>query len=118
MVIYLAGLQNIPQEYYDAATVDGVNWWTKFRYITWPLLAPSTVVVGLVSVVNAFQAFTVPYIMTKGGPAETTRILPIMLYEVGFRYFKMGQASAISVIIFLVIAVFAIVQFRLSNKVY
>ena len=118
MVIYLAGLQNIPQEYHDAATVDGVNWWARFRYITWPLLGPSTVVVALVAVVNAFQSFTVPYIMTQGGPAQTTRILPIMLYEVGFRYFKMGQASAISVVVFAVIAGFAIAQFRLSNKAY
>jgi len=118
MVIYLAGLQNIPQDYYDAATIDGVGWWSRFRYITWPLLAPTTVIVGLISVVNAFQAFTVPYVMTKGGPAEATRILPIMLYQVGFQYFKMGRAATVSVIIFVIIAVFAIIQFRLSRKTY
>jgi ABC-type sugar transport system permease subunit len=116
MVIFLAGLQNIPITYYEAAIVDGVSGWKQFRYITLPLLTPTTIVVSLVTVVNAFQAFTVPFVMTKGGPAERTSILPIQLYKTGFMYFKMGKASAISVIIFVIIAVFAITQFRLSRK--
>jgi ABC-type sugar transport system permease subunit len=116
MVIFLAGLQNIPITYYEAAIVDGVSGWKQFRYITLPLLTPTTIVVSLVTVVNAFQAFTVPFVMTKGGPAERTSILPIQLYKTGFMYFKMGKASAISVIIFVIIAVFAVTQFRLSRK--
>jgi len=116
MVIFLAGLQNIPLDYYDAAKIDGANGWENFKYITVPLLTPTTVLVSLLSVVNAFQAFTEPYVMTGGGPADKTRILPIMLYEIGFRYFKMGEASALSVIIFIVIAIFSIIQFNVNKR--
>jgi ABC-type sugar transport system permease subunit len=116
MVIFLAGLQNIPTVYYEAAVIDGVSGWKQFRHITLPLLTPTTIIVTLVAVVNAFQAFTVPFVMTKGGPAERTSILPIQLYQTGFMYFKMGKASAISVIIFVIIVVFAITQFRMSRK--
>jgi len=118
MVLYLAGLQGIPSEYYEAATVDGVNGWQKFRHITLPLLAPTTAIVTILLVVNSFQAFTVPYVMTGGGPAQKTRIIPIMLYETAFRDFKMGLASAISVIMLLFIALFAVFQFRISKKMY
>jgi multiple sugar transport system permease protein len=118
MILYLAGLQGIPKEYYEAATVDGVSGWQKFRHITWPLLAPTTAIVTIVLVVNSFQAFTVPYVMTGGGPAQKTRIIPIMLYETAFRDFKMGQASAISVVMLLFISVFAVFQFRMSKKMY
>jgi ABC-type sugar transport system permease subunit len=118
MILYLAGLQGIPKEYYEAATVDGVNVWQKFRHITWPLLAPTTAIVTIILVVNSFQAFAVPYVMTGGGPAQKTRIIPIMLYETAFRDFKMGQASAISVLMLLSVSVFAIFQFRMSKKLY
>jgi ABC-type sugar transport system permease subunit len=118
MVLYLAGLQGIPNEYYEAAEMDGVNWWNKFRHITWPLLAPTTAIVTIVLIVNAFKAFAVPYVMTKGGPAETTRIIPIMLYEVGFRFFKMGRASAISIIMLAFIAAFSFFQFEMSKRLY
>ena len=117
MVIFLAGLQSIPTTYYEAATIDGVGAWKQLRCITLPLLTPTTLIVSLVTVVNAFQGFTVPYVMTKGGPAERTSILPIQLYNTGFQFFKMGRASAISVIIFAIIAIFAVVQFRLSRRI-
>jgi len=116
MVIFLAGLQNIPLDYYDASKIDGCTALKQFKYITLPLLTPTTVLVSLLAVVNAFQAFTEPYIMTGGGPADRTRILPIMLYEIGFRYFKMGEAATLSIIIFVVIGIFSIIQFNFNRK--
>jgi multiple sugar transport system permease protein len=116
MVIFLAGLQGIPSSYYDAAKIDGVSIWQKFALITWPLLSQTTIIVTLLSVVNAFQAFTVPFLMTGGGPAEKTSILPILLYNTGFRYFKMGKAASISVFIVIFISVFAFLQFRINRK--
>jgi len=117
MVIYLAGLQNISSIYYDQASIDGVSWWQRFWYITFPLLSPTTVVVSLMCVTYGFQAFAVPQIMTAGGPGNSTKILSILLYEMGFRWFKMGQASAISVVIFVIVAAFAVFQARLSRNI-
>jgi ABC-type sugar transport system permease subunit len=117
MVIYLAGLQNISSIYYDQAAIDGVNWWQRFRYITSPLLSPTTLVVSLMCVTYGFQAFAVPQIMTGGGPGNSTKILPILLYEMGFRWFKMGQASAISVVIFVIVATFAVAQSMLARNI-
>lgn len=116
MVIFLAGLQSIPGTYYDAAKIDGVNTWQQFTQITWPLLYQTTIIVTLLSIVNAFQAFTVPFLMTGGGPAERTNILPIFLYKTGFQYFKMGKAASVSVIIVIFIAVLAVVQFRINRR--
>ena len=116
MVIFLAGLQNIPTEYYEAAIVDGVSRWKRLVHITLPLLTPTTVVVSLLTVVNSFQAFTVPYIMTQGGPAQQTSILPIQLYHTAFRFFRMGRACAISVVIFVILSVFAALQFRVAKR--
>ena len=117
MVIYLAGLQNISSIYYDQGAIDGVNVWQRFLYITFPLLSPTTVVVSLMCVTYGFQAFAVPHIMTAGGPGNSTKILSILLYEMGFRWFKMGQASAISVVIFIIVATFAVIQSRLSRNI-
>ncbi|MGI6149689.1 MAG: carbohydrate ABC transporter permease [Limnochordia bacterium] len=113
MVFFLAGLQNISQTYYEAAKVDGVNRFQQFRYITWPLLKPTTVMVLIISIINALRDFAVPHIMTGGGPAGATRLISLLIYETAFSYLKMGRAAAMSVVLFVFIMIFTIAQLRL-----
>jgi len=112
MVLYLAGLQGIPQHLYDAAAVDGANTWQRFRYITLPLLSPTTFFVLVTSVIGSFQVFGQVYIMTRGGPANATSTIVYYIYQNGFESFRMGYASALSWLLFAVIFVFTLIQFR------
>ncbi len=116
MVIYLAGLQEIPDHYYEAAEIDGVNRWQKFRYITWPLLAPTTFFVLTISLINSFQVFDQVWIMTGGGPIGATSVLVEQIYRNAFRYYKMGYASAISWLLFALIFAVTIIQNKLQKK--
>lgn len=116
MVIYLAGLQEIPEHYYEAAAIDGVNRWQKFWYITWPLLVPTTFFVITISLINSFQVFDQVWIMTEGGPAGSTSVLVEQIYKNAFRYYKMGYASAISWVLFAIIFVVTIIQNKLQKK--
>jgi len=112
MVIFLAGLQGIPPTYYEAARVDGASSWQQFRRITMPLLRPITLFVVVVSMTRAFQGFTSAYTLTGGGPADATKLLPLLVYENGFSFNKMGYASAIAVVMFVVLIALTLVQFR------
>lgn len=112
IVIYLAGLNGIPESYYEAARTDGANWWQRFRYITFPLLTPSTFFILALSIIGSFQIFDQVYVMTGGGPADATRTLVQHMYEVGFRWFRMGRASAIAWMLFMIIFVATILQFH------
>lgn len=103
MVIYLAGLQGIPTEVREAAHIDGANSWQTFMNITLPLLRPITVFVITMSVLTGMQEFTAQYVMTGGGPSGATRVLALMIYETGFNFMRMGKASAISVLLFVVL---------------
>ncbi len=116
MVIFLAGLQAIPQVYYEAAQIDGAPRWSQFRYITLPLLKPTTLLVMVMSVIVAMKVFAVPLIMTGGGPADATRVLPLFIYQTAFEFFKMGRAAAMSVFLFAAIMVFTIFQIRLFSR--
>ncbi len=116
MVIYLAGLQEIPDIYYEAAEVDGVNKWQRFKNITWPLLAPTTFFVVTISLINSFQVFDQVWIMTGGGPAGSTSVLVEQIYKNAFRYYKMGYASAISWVLFAIIFIVTIIQNKLQKK--
>ncbi|MBK9125506.1 MAG: sugar ABC transporter permease [Chloroflexi bacterium] len=109
-VIYLAGLQNIPNEYYEAARLDGANNWQLFRFITFPLLRPTTLFVVVVSIINALRHFDVIWIMTGGGPGDATRVLSVLIYETGWIFLRMGRAAAMSVILFLLALSFTVVQ--------
>lgn len=109
-VIYLAGLQNIPNEYYEAARLDGANNWQLFRFITFPLLRPTTLFVVVVSIINALRHFDVIWIMTGGGPGDATRVLSVLIYETGWIFLRMGRAAAMSVILFLLALAFTVVQ--------
>jgi multiple sugar transport system permease protein len=112
MVIFIAGLQNIPDDFYDAARVDGANSAQSFWYITLPLLKPTTLLVTVISIINFFQTFTYQYVMTKGGPSDATNVISLYIYLNAFQYQYMGYASAMSIVMFLFIMILTLVQFR------
>jgi multiple sugar transport system permease protein len=116
MVIFLAGLQGIPGEYYEAAAVDGANRWQQFWKLTLPLLRPTVLFVSVVGVINAFQAFAPIWILTKGGPAGASRVYALLIYQSAFTYFKMGYASALAVLLFIFLMVLTVIQMRLLRS--
>jgi multiple sugar transport system permease protein len=116
MIIFTAGLQAIPESYYEAGKIDGTNAWTEFWYITLPLLRPTILLVVVMSVIVALKVFAVPQIMTNGGPAGGTNVVPLQIYKTGFEFFKMGKASAMSMFLFAVMMVFSIFQIRLFSS--
>jgi multiple sugar transport system permease protein len=115
-VIYLAGLQEIPGHLYEAAAIDGVNGWQKFRHITWPMLSSTTFFVVTISLINSFQVFDQVWVMTEGGPAGATSVMVQQIYLNAFRYYKMGYASAISWVLFVIIFAFTFAQNRMQKK--
>ncbi|MBA0053218.1 sugar ABC transporter permease [Streptomyces sp. AJS327] len=117
MVILLAGLQTIPASVYEAARVDGASAWQRFRHVTFPLLAPSTLFVVMISLINGFQVFDQVFVMTGGGPAGATTTVVSAVYDNSFRYGKIGYASALSWVLFVVILVVSLVQSRIQRKV-
>lgn len=112
MIIYLAGLDNIPAELYEAADVDGSTPWQNLRYITIPLLKPVTLLVTVLSLIGGLQVFGEVYMLTSGGPFGSTRVLSYMLYTEGFTYFNFGVAAAIAVVMTVLIAILSAIQFR------
>ncbi len=119
MVIYLAGLQGIPKELYEASEIDGANAWSSFWNVTVPMLSPVIFFDFIMNIIGSFQVFTQAYIMTKGGPANATRFYMLRLYERAFSAFNMGLASAMAWFLFLVMLVFALIQFRyIGSRVY
>jgi len=115
MVIMLAGLQGIPQELYEAAQIDGAGAWSSFLYITIPMLSPVIFFVTVLSLIGSFQVFGASYVMTKGGPLNSTLTLVYMIFREGFQYFDMGYASAIAYVLFLLILLFTLAQFNLQK---
>jgi multiple sugar transport system permease protein len=116
IVIYLAGLQGIPKDYYDAASVDGANRWQSFRYITFPLLRPVTLFVVVTNTIGALQVFDLVFATTSGGPANSTMTVVLYMYNTAFRFSRMGRASAMAFILFAIILVITIVQLRLMRE--
>ncbi|MGQ0702979.1 MAG: carbohydrate ABC transporter permease [Gemmatimonadales bacterium] len=115
MLVFLAGLQAIPEELYEAAAVDGAGAWHRFRHITIPMLGPTFVFVGVVTMIASFQIFTEPYVMTQGGPLKATETLVLFMYEEGFRWWRLGPAAAIAVILFLITLAGTLLQLRLRR---
>jgi multiple sugar transport system permease protein len=116
-VIYLAGLQGIPSELKEAARIDGCGAWRVFRHITVPLLVPTTLFVLVLSVIRATQnAFGVIYVMTGGGPVEATNVIVLYLYQQAFQFFRMGYASAVAYVLFALIFLATLIQFRLLGR--
>ena len=116
MVIFLAGLQAIPADYYDAAEIDGAGTWASFWHITLPLLKPTTLLVIVMNVIVAMKVFAVPMIMTGGGPADSTRVLPLFIYQTAFEFFDMGRAAAMSVFLFVGVMLFSFIQVRMFTR--
>jgi len=114
MIIYLAGLQGIPDSLYEAAEVDGANWWQSFRFITLPSLQPVTLYLLVTSIIGSFQIFGPIYAMTDGGPAFATTTIVHQIYINGFRYFNMGYAAAQSWVLFVILLGLSIVNLRLQ----
>lgn len=112
MIVWIAGLVGIPKEFYEAALIDGAGRWQAFRHVTLPLLRPTTLFVVVVSTIGALQAFSLQFVMTRGGPSNVTTTVALLVYKYGFEYFKMGVAAAMSVIMFLAIIAITILQIR------
>jgi multiple sugar transport system permease protein len=116
MIIFLAGLQAIPREYYEAADVDGANGWNKFWRITLPLLVPSIFFQTIISTINAFQAFEFIYVLTRtSGGGSTTPTLVFSIYRTGFDFFRMGSASAQAIVLTVIIFALTLIYFRLQR---
>ncbi|MCI0183977.1 Lactose transport system permease protein LacF [Acidibacillus sp. S0AB] len=116
MLLFMAGLTNIPGELLEAAQVDGASRWRQFWQIIWPLLSPTTLFVVVVNTINAFQTFTQIYALTRGGPLNGTTTLTYLIYQTGFNYFHFGEASATAVVFFLLITALTGFQFWVSRK--
>lgn len=113
--IFLAGLQAIPPELYEAAEIDGSNRWNSFRRVTLPLLTPVIFFSVITGIIGSFQVFTSAYIATDGGPENATLFYVLLLYRNAFQYFKMGYASAMAWLLFVIVLLFTILQFRLAR---
>ncbi|MFD1957363.1 carbohydrate ABC transporter permease [Paenibacillus thailandensis] len=115
MVIFIAGLQSISADLYEASSLDGASRWRTFRDITLPMLKPTSLLVLMVAIIDAFKAYPLMYALTGGGPGKETTFIVQYIYEIGFTKQELGMASAMSVILFAIIAVFSALQFRLSK---
>lgn len=116
MLIFVAGLQGIPEEQYEAARMDGAGAWVQFRHVTLPALAPTLLFVGILTMIGQFQLFAEPYIMTQGGPLKSTTTIVLLMYEQGFRWWRMGNAAAIAFVLFLLTLAGTLIQLRLQRE--
>ncbi|MDQ4128339.1 MAG: sugar ABC transporter permease [Actinomycetota bacterium] len=116
MVLFLAGLQGIPEHLYDAAKVDGATSWRRFLHVTLPLLSPTTFFVVVISVISSFQVFDQALIMTGGGPGTATTTLVLYIYQRGFQSFEMGYAAAVALVLFAAVFVFTVIQFMFQRR--
>ena len=115
MLIFIAGLQSVPEELYDAAEIDGAGAFRRFFSITLPMLAPTLVFISVITMIGYFQLFAEPYVMTQGGPLRSTTSVVLLMYEEGFRWWRMGYAAAIAFVLFIVILIATLLQFRLQK---
>jgi multiple sugar transport system permease protein len=116
MLIFIAGLQSIPQDLYDAAEIDGAGPVRRFLSVTLPLLGPTMLFVSVITMIGYFQLFSEPYVMTASGPLRATTSVVLMMYEEGFRWWRMGYAASIAFVLFIVILIATLIQFRLQRE--
>ena len=116
MIIFIAGLQNVPEELYEAARIDGAGEWKQFRHVTLPMLGPTFLFVGIVTAIGYLQLFAEPYVMTRGGPVNSTLSAVMLMYQQGFRWWRMGYAAAIAFLLFMVIAAATALQMKLQER--
>jgi len=116
MVIFLAGLQSIPEHLYEAAAIDGAGWWARLRHVTLPMLSPIIFFNLVIGIIGSFQVFTAAYIITDGGPVNSTLFYVLYLWNNAFQFFEMGYASALAWVLFVVVLIFTFIQFKLANR--
>ena len=116
LLIFVAGLQGVPRELHEAAELDGANGWQRFRHVTLPELAPVSLFVSITTLINYFQLFAEPYVMTQGGPLRSTTSLVLIMYEQGFRWWRLGYAASIAFLLSLLILAATVVQMRLQAR--
>jgi len=115
MIIFLAGLQSIPDDLYEAAGLDGAGPWQQFRYVTWPMLGPTLLMVSILSMAGYFQLFAEPYVMTQGGPVQSTVSVLYFMYEQGFKWWNLGAASAVAFVLFAIMFCVTLLQLRFAR---
>ena len=116
MIIFMAGLQAIPADLYEAARIDGASPWAQFRHITLPMLKPTMTMVSILTVSGYFQLFAEPYVMTEGGPLQSTTSVLYLMYEEGFKWWNLGSASAVAFILFAIMFAVTATMLRLSKR--
>lgn len=116
VLVYIAGLQSIPADVREAALVDGANAWARFRSITFPLLSPTVFFLIVINMINAFQVFAEPRVLTQGGPGDSSRTIVEYIYDAAFQGFDLGYASAVGLTLVLLLVVLTLIQFRLSRR--
>lgn len=116
MLILLAGLQGIPEEFYEAASIDGASAWQRMRFVTLPMLSPAIFFVVVTSLIGAFQSFDQFFILTQGGPAHATTPLTLYIFNNAFQFFKMGYGAAMAAVLFVIILIITIIQWYLANR--
>lgn len=116
IVLYVASLGNIPESYVEAAEIDGASTWQRFRSVIWPLLAPTTLYIVIITTINSFQVFAIIQLLTSGGPAYATTTLMYQIYERAFQLSNFGQSSALGVILAVIIILISVVQYRLLQS--
>ncbi|EOH83298.1 carbohydrate ABC transporter permease [Enterococcus casseliflavus] len=116
MILYLAGLQSVPKELYEAASIDGANKWQQFRNVTLPSLRPTTFFVSIMLVINCFKIFDLVQVMTAGGPGRATNVLVYQIYNEAFVKFNFGYASAIAMVLFVIVLGITVIQFKWNQR--
>jgi multiple sugar transport system permease protein len=116
MIIFIAGLQNIPDYLYEAAVLEGANGWQQFKKITVPMLAPTTLFVSIITMIGYFQLFAEPYIMTQGGPLNKTLSIVQYMYQEGFRWWNMGYSASIAFVLFFIIFLATLIQLKVQKN--
>lgn len=116
MIIFLAALQTVPRELEEAARIDGAGWFARLRHVTLPAIAPTVLLVSVLTVAAMFQLFTEPYVMTQGGPAQSTVTILYFMYEEGFKWWNLGSGAAVAFLLFLCILAVTLVQLRLARR--
>jgi multiple sugar transport system permease protein len=116
MLIFLAGLQGVPREMYDASLVDGANWWQKIRHVTIPMISPTILFNLVLGIIGSLQVFGLAFIATGGGPSYATYFYALHLFQISFRSFDMGYGSAMAWMLFLAILMLTLIQTKLSGR--
>jgi multiple sugar transport system permease protein len=116
IIIFLAALQTVPRELDEAARIDGAGWFTRLRHVTLPAVAPTVLLVSVLTVAGMFQLFAEPYVMTQGGPAQSTVTILYFMYEEGFKWWNLGSGAAVAFLLFLCILAVTLVQLRLAKR--